>query len=418
MNDVPTPPESFGVPSDSAPSDKPKKIVVVLNQRRSRDNDGGTKGQTERLNYLRAYFKELYYKGLKNPQLRFKGAEDLGVELEVDESTIRGDIKFLREREGWPIHPIRARGGYGLLEEVKALNGDEFTRGEYLALWLSVQSFEAWGGLPQQQKMPAILRKLKTSGASVDPQQLREMRQRITFKAGGFQAPVEQGIFDAVLQALLKKEELHFDYLSLDQRRAVAAAKGAQGKPSAKSKTVVVLGKPEARKVLPLHLLCWEYAWYLFAWDHARNDIRTFALGRMSNVALSGKAFEEAPVKFNLKKELERSFGVTRGGKAVDVHLRFEPNAVPLIIERLWHPTQEMIENEDGTLDLNMRVAIVPELVRWVLSWGDDCQVLAPTALDDMVLEKHRRCWEKGAERRRTKNAGMAGSANVPISHS
>ena len=106
---------------------------------------------------------------------------------------------------------------------------------------------------------------------------------------------------------------------------------------------------------------------------------------------------------------------MTGGGKAVDVHLRFGPIAVPLIIERLWHPTQKMIENEGGTLDLTMRVAIMPELVRWVLSSGDDCEVLAPMALDDMVLEKHLRCWEKGAERRKRKNAGMAGSANVPI---
>jgi hypothetical protein len=49
----------------------------------------------------------------------------------------------------------------------------------------------------------------------------------------------------------------------------------------------------------------------------------------------------------------------------VRVHLRYEKRAIPLVIERLWHPSQEMIENEDGTLDLTMQVAVVPELVRW-----------------------------------------------------
>ena len=110
--------------------------------------------------------------------------------------------------------------------------------------------------------------------------------------------------------------------------------------------------------------------------------------------------FDKAPVAFDLRKELEKSFGITRGGKPVDVHLRFKRRAVPLIIERLWHPSQQMFENEDGTLDLTMHVAIVPELVRWVQSWGDDIAVLAPTSLDDTVLEACRKRIEESALRR------------------
>ena len=84
---------------------------------------------------------------------------------------------------------------------------------------LRVQSFEAWGGVPQQKKLPRILRKLKAGAGAMNPEQLRRMRECVTFKAGGFQAPVEQGIFDTVLRALLEREELTFGYVSLTRRR-------------------------------------------------------------------------------------------------------------------------------------------------------------------------------------------------------
>ena len=43
--------------------------------------------------------------------------------------------------------------------------------------------------------------------------------------------------------------------------------------------------------------------------------------------------------------------------------------------------------------------AVVPELVRWVQSWGADVDVLAPTSLDDTVLAEARRILEKAARR-------------------
>jgi predicted DNA-binding transcriptional regulator YafY len=414
-----------GVPKRK-PKPKPAAKKKQPCKRRSVAEGGGTKGQFERHRALREHLIQQYYASLRNPQLRFPGPEELGIEHEVTEKTIREDIKFLRDRELLPVTNIRARGGYGLTEEVKALPGDEFTRGEYLALWLSVQSFEAWGGLPHQKRMPAIMRKLKATAPAMDPAQLARMRQTITFKAGGFEAPVSQETFEIVLHALLGREELTFHYSSLTvMRSALAATPGA--KPAshhrlAKAIAAVKEGQPfgasillapaitgstaadanttpELRRVQPLHLVCWEHAWYLFAYDYAREGIRTFALGRMGNVAATGVHFTPA-VKFNLARELEHSFGITRGGKPVDVHLQFEPDAIPLIIERLWHPSQLLIENEDGTLDLRMRVAIHPELIRWIKSWGSNVQVLAPRSLEDQLLADANRLLDRARLRR------------------
>lgn len=45
----------------------------------------------------------------------------------------------------------------------------------------------------------------------------------------------------------------------------------------------------EFRRVQQFHALCWDYAWYLFSYDYARKDIRTFAIGRMFSAENTGK---------------------------------------------------------------------------------------------------------------------------------
>src|SRR5262245_24950393 len=75
------------------------------------------------------------------------------------------------------------------------------SRGDYFSLWLSVQAFQAWGGLPYQKRLPALMRKLQSTSQSLSSEDLERMRKRITFKAGGFQAPVNADIFETVIGA-------------------------------------------------------------------------------------------------------------------------------------------------------------------------------------------------------------------------
>ena len=67
----------------------------------------------------------------------------------------------------------------------------------------------------------------------------------------------------------------------------------------------------ETRIVDPYHLANINGEWYLFAYDHGRKDIRTFAPVRIQSVKQTGKTFER-PEKFSLEKRLRDSFGVHR----------------------------------------------------------------------------------------------------------
>jgi proteasome accessory factor B len=73
------------------------------------------------------------------------------------------------------------------------------------------------------------------------------------------------------------------------------------------------------------------------------------------------------------------------------VRLRFAPSVAARVREATWHPTQVVEEAADGSLVWRARVAGTVEIRLWILSWGDEVEVLAPEALREDVASTLRR---------------------------
>ena len=56
----------------------------------------------------------------------------------------------------------------------------------------------------------------------------------------------------------------------------------------------------------------------------------------------------------------------------------------------MWHPSQILRQHRDGSLEMRIETSGHKELVRWVLSWVPDVEVLAPQSLRERVREKLR----------------------------
>jgi len=70
------------------------------------------------------------------------------------------------------------------------------------------------------------------------------------------------------------------------------------------------------------------------------------------------------------------------------VRLRFSQRVATYLKERLWHPSQTIRERSDGSIDLAFTTTGRQELVRWILSWMPEVQVLGPVDLRRRVLER------------------------------
>lgn len=56
--------------------------------------------------------------------------------------------------------------------------------------------------------------------------------------------------------------------------------------------------------------------------------------------------------------------------------------------ERRWHPSQEIVELGDGSIDLLLTVSSLDAVRSWVLQYGVDAEVIEPGVLRDMVMNE------------------------------
>ena len=85
--------------------------------------------------------------------------------------------------------------------------------------------------------------------------------------------------------------------------------------------------------------------------------------------------------RFSLREYAERSFGVFQE-KPVDVVWKFSPKAAPDAREFLFHPTQVMEAQADGSLIVRFRAGGLLEMAWHLFTWGNDVKVLKPSKLN------------------------------------
>jgi proteasome accessory factor B len=132
------------------------------------------------------------------------------------------------------------------------------------------------------------------------------------------------------------------------------------------------------------------HALYLIGWDETREALRTFKVERIRDVALTPRTFD-APEGEGVASALGRAWDIIADQAPTAVELRFTPAVAARVQEATWHPTQRVVIEEDGSLTWRATVAGTIEIRLWILSWGDDVEVLAPAGLREDVALTHRR---------------------------
>jgi predicted DNA-binding transcriptional regulator YafY len=284
----------------------------------------------------------------------FPNCRKLADELEVSSKTIQRDIDFMRDRLGLPIEYDQLHFGFVYTEPVASFPSIEVSEGEIIALFVAQKALEQYRGTPFEKPLKTAFDKI--TNALPDRIQFASegVETAISFRGlGASIADLDQ--FEIISQSVLHSHELAFEYKKL---------RSAQF---------------EERRVQPYHLGCIENQWYLFAFDLARQQLRTFALPRIRMVRDTRAKFRR-PADFSISKHLSASFGVFAGKGRHRIVIRFDAFASQLVRERQWHPSQRIRHLADG-IELTLTLDGIEEIERWILSWGEHATVLEPPAL-------------------------------------
>ena len=137
----------------------------------------------------------------------------------------------------------------------------------------------------------------------------------------------------------------------------------------------------ETRDVEPVHVACIADEWYLVAHCRTRDALRHFSIARIRSAKPTAETFE--PPDFGPEEYFSNRFGrfIGKPGKTYNVVVKFTKTAAPWVLERTWHPKQEVRRHRDGSLTLSFPAPALYEVKRWILSWGAEAEVLAPKEL-------------------------------------
>lgn len=295
----------------------------------------------------------------------FPNASHLAKLLEVSTKSVHRDLEFMRDRLGLPIEYSPAQFGYRYTEAVQSFPTLQISEGELFALMVAEKALHQYRGTPFEQPLVSAFKKMADSLPETISVNLDGWSKAISFRTTA-EPLVHAGIFATIARAVTQRRRLTMRYRKPGTQRS------------------------EVRLVDPVHVSNINGEWYLFAYDHGRNDLRTFSPARIESLEETGETFEES-IRFSLDQRLKGSFGVHSPEGDYVVRVRAHPEVADYIREKKWHTSQKLWEGENGSVEVEMRLSSLTEIERWILGWGGRVEALQPPELRSAVSRSARR---------------------------
>jgi len=293
---------------------------------------------------------------------KFPNAETLAVELEVNARTIQRDIEFMRDQLRAPLDFCRQHNGYRYTEPTFNLPFFQFSEGELVAFFLAERLLRQYRGGPFEADLTRAFARI----VDLLPDEISVNLQSLEDTLSVAPAPLathDVETFQLLSQALAGRQSLDIEYWTASRDELTR------------------------RRIDPYHLTLIGGDWYLIGYCHLRHEVRMFAPVRIRQATPTGTPFTR-PDNFEITDYLGDSFRTIRGPDRHNVLLRFTPHAAGRVEEKLWHRTQTLERQPDGSLLMQLTIPDLKEVARWILSWGKDCQAIEPPELVERLREE------------------------------
>jgi predicted DNA-binding transcriptional regulator YafY len=292
--------------------------------------------------------------------------EALMERLECSKPSAYRLLRLLREYLGAPVRFDTERGGYLY---VPAPGEGPY---ELPGLWFNAKELQA---------LVVFERLLESLEPGLLAEHLRPLAQRVTELMDHRRLGLSEAAQRIrVLPMSARKAGEHFHTLASAtlQRRRLRIAYRSRSRD-----------QTTEREVSPQRLVHYRDNWYLDAWCHFRQGLRSFAVDRVRS------ALElETPVKHVPEPELEEhyasSYGIFAGKANKTAVLRFTPERARWVADERWHPQQIGQYLTDGAYELRLPYRDERELVMDVLRHGAEVEVVEPRSLRETVAAQLR----------------------------
>lgn len=292
--------------------------------------------------------------------------KELQERLEVSPATLKRDLAYMRDRLNAPIIYDKELGGYRFENQVTG------TQYELPGLWFSAEEIHALltmqhlladldtGGLLGPHIKPLLSRLVALLGTADDS--VEQVKNRIKVETVGARQ-FHLDCFQAIGSALLRRKRLVIDY----------HARGTN--------------EVTKREISPQRIIYYRDNWYLDAWCHLRNSLRSFSVDAIRRAEIIEKKAEDISDR-KLNQVLGSGYGIFSGKDVEWAVLHFTAERARWVASEKWHSQQKGKFMLDGTYELKVPYSDERELLMDILRHGSDVVVVSPQSLKNRLLNE------------------------------
>lgn len=290
-----------------------------------------------------------------------KSASDLAKEIECHPRTVYRDLEAL-QIAGFPIYNHKKEGKklWSLIDTFKTQIPIPLNMTELLALYFSRNMLSVLKNTIFYDSLASLFQKVKTT---LPPDYIHYLEQFEQSLIAG-QKPYKQygdyqKIINAVNRAISDRCCIEINYYTMSRNQETK------------------------RSVAPYKMWFLDGAFYMIGFCQLRKEIRLFALDRIKTFRLTDESFEVSE-SFSVEDFMKSSFGVFHGDTE-KVKVRFDADTAGYIKEKMWHATQKIHDQGDGSIIFEVDVAGTDEIKFWIMQWGASATVIEPETLRQKV---------------------------------
>ncbi|ADL12351.1 helix-turn-helix transcriptional regulator [Acetohalobium arabaticum] len=273
--------------------------------------------------------------------------------------TIRRDVDTLAEAG----LPVETSAGIRFINDIELPNIN-FTYNEAFALMIALSE------LKRYTQFDGELEQVKVKLEEVFPDKLAEIAKEIEKRVGIYPSRTEIAteISDKmmpIISSLIDNRRLEIKYYSFSSDEV------------------------KWRKVDPYGVFFRRRSWYLAAYCHLADEVRTFRFSRVREWNHLREYFE-LPDDFNLDEYVTESWELMKGEPA-EIEVKFASDVAQLILETEFNKDEEKELLKDGSVIYRVKVEGWREIFYWILSFGGDAEIIKPDWLRSKAEDEAKR---------------------------
>ena len=284
----------------------------------------------------------------------------------LSRSTLGRYINILRDDYGAPVEFDFQKNGYYYTDNTFFIQQVMLKEGELLTLSTILPLLEQYKYTPLEKSYRDLMQKL----IQMLPETITVDSALINNEVHFISDPIttlEPGVFENVLKATKTHFTLQMEY------------KTAQNTDY------------EERRFNPYHIICQKGSWYVLGYSHSSEAVRLWAMPRIRNCKITGDKFS-IPKDFKLEDHIDVQIGAWgNNGEKHKVEIEFVKGLKTYVMERIWHNSQIIRENQDGSVYLSFETNQLDQTASWIMSFAGGARALNPPELKALVKDAAKR---------------------------